>query len=227
MALVIAHRTCPRDAPENSIEGIGRAGRLGADAVEMDVRLTRDGVPVLLHDPSLTRTMFVPLAVRRARLATIRRTARRHGGVPSLADALGALGGLRAVLDVKAASAAEAVVEALEALAVGPVSLWSQHETAVTSFARASHVSDDVALLRDTSGASEREQLLRDAARLGAGAVSAHWDAVDATFARQAADAGLRVYSWCQWRDRHAEKLGLGLAGVVTDWPRLARRAGL
>ena len=41
--LVIAHRACPHYAAENSLDGIARAARLGADAVEIDVRLTRDG----------------------------------------------------------------------------------------------------------------------------------------------------------------------------------------
>ena len=48
--VIIAHRTSPRDAPENSLEGIRRSAELGADYVEVDVRLTRDGVPVMLHD---------------------------------------------------------------------------------------------------------------------------------------------------------------------------------
>ena len=230
MTLVIAHRTCARHAPENSLAGIVRAARLGADAVEMDVRLTKDGVPVLLHDPFLLRTAFVPLPVRRMGLATIRRTVRRAGRLPTLADALDATGAqsrvLRPVLDVKDPAAGEAVLDLLRARGETGVSLWSQHEAAVALFARAG-VSDDVALLRDTSTEAGRDQLLRDAVRCGAGAVSAHWDAVDPRFLRQAGDAGLRVYSWCQWRDRHAEKAGMGLHGVVTDWPDVARQAGI
>lgn len=230
MTLVIAHRTCPRHAAENSIEGIARAAELGADGVEMDVRLTRDGVPVLLHDPLLLRTAFVPLPLHRLRVDAVRRL-RRPGRLPTLAEALDAVGRagrpLRPVLDVKAASAAPAVIALLESAGTAPISLWSQHEQAVALFARADHVTDDVALLRDTSTPAQRDQLLRDARRLGAGGVSAHWDAVDARFVAQAADAGLKVYSWCQWQDRHGEKAGLGLAGVVTDWPDLGRRAGL
>ena len=228
MTLVIAHRTCPRHAPENSLDGIARAAELGADAVEMDVRLTREGVPVLLHDPLLWRTAHVPVPVRWAGGPVVR-LARRRGGMPLLADALVAARrrGLRPVLDVKAAACAAAVVRLLEASGDGPVSLWSQHGAAVAEFARCGLGTDDIALLRDTSSTRERERLLVDAERLGATAVSAHWDAVDATFVRQAGDAGLQVHSWCQWRDRHAEKAGLGLAGVVTDWPDVARRVGL
>lgn len=177
MTLVIAHRTCPRHAPENTVAGITRASQLGADGVEMDVRLTRDGEPVLLHDALLLRTAFVPLPVRAMRLVTIRRTAGRAGRVPTLAAALDAARAqprpLRPVLDVKAPAAAPAVLALLQARLETEVSLWSQHEAAVVLFARTA-VSDDVALLRDTFTEADRDQLLRDAARWGAGAVSAH-----------------------------------------------------
>ncbi len=54
--LVIAHRGASADAPENTIEAIELAVEQGCDAFECDVRITRDGVPVLMHDPTLTRT---------------------------------------------------------------------------------------------------------------------------------------------------------------------------
>jgi glycerophosphoryl diester phosphodiesterase len=54
--LVIAHRGDSYHAPENTIEA-ARLGHLaGADAWELDVRLARDGVPVVLHDETLRRT---------------------------------------------------------------------------------------------------------------------------------------------------------------------------
>jgi glycerophosphoryl diester phosphodiesterase len=53
MTKVIAHRGASKAAPENTIEAFGLAGRLGADAVELDVRRTRDGVLVVHHNPDL------------------------------------------------------------------------------------------------------------------------------------------------------------------------------
>jgi glycerophosphoryl diester phosphodiesterase len=47
---VWAHRGASDLAPENSLEAFLLAAELGADGVELDVRLTRDGVPVLVHD---------------------------------------------------------------------------------------------------------------------------------------------------------------------------------
>jgi glycerophosphoryl diester phosphodiesterase len=54
--LIIAHRGDSAHAPENTLEAarLGRAKR--ADAWELDVQLTRDGIPVVLHDESLLRT---------------------------------------------------------------------------------------------------------------------------------------------------------------------------
>ena len=60
--LVLAHRGDSSHAPENTLEAAGLGRRAGADAWEFDVRLTRDGVPILLHDPSLLRTTDVARA---------------------------------------------------------------------------------------------------------------------------------------------------------------------
>lgn len=54
--LVVGHRGAPRFAPENTLAGFRRAADLGADAVEMDAKLTADGVVVCHHDRTLDRT---------------------------------------------------------------------------------------------------------------------------------------------------------------------------
>lgn len=46
---VVAHRGVPSELPENTIASFERAVELGADAVELDVRLTSDGLPVVYH----------------------------------------------------------------------------------------------------------------------------------------------------------------------------------
>jgi glycerophosphoryl diester phosphodiesterase len=54
--LRIGHRGAARFAPENTLAGIQKALELGFEYIEMDVRSTRDGVPVLLHDTTVDRT---------------------------------------------------------------------------------------------------------------------------------------------------------------------------
>ena len=57
---IIAHRGASGSAPENTMPAFQRALQEGADAFELDVRLTADGVPVVLHDPLLDRTTDQP-----------------------------------------------------------------------------------------------------------------------------------------------------------------------
>lgn len=54
--LIIGHRGASAVAPENTMAAFREAIRVGADGIEFDVRLTRDRVPVIIHDNSLHRT---------------------------------------------------------------------------------------------------------------------------------------------------------------------------
>ncbi len=54
--LVIGHRGASAEAPENTLAAFRLALQHGADALELDVHVTADGVPVVLHDPTLDRT---------------------------------------------------------------------------------------------------------------------------------------------------------------------------
>jgi glycerophosphoryl diester phosphodiesterase len=222
--LVIAHRTAPRDARENSLEGIAAAARLGADVVEVDARRDRNGDAVLLHDPWLGRVQKVPLPLRWVPPALLDRL---H--VPTLRDALVAArdAGLKVAIDTKDAKAAEAVVAAVDDVdAREHVLPWSQHMPVVRAFVR--NLPDaEVALLRDTFNPEEHDRLLADADAIGARAVSAHQDAVTPAFIAAAAERGLNVFVWYQRlavQERKLEEVAAtGLHGVVTDWPAQAR----
>ncbi|MDP3036273.1 MAG: glycerophosphodiester phosphodiesterase family protein, partial [Rhodocyclaceae bacterium] len=70
---IIAHRCGGALAPENSLAGLAIAARLGCRAVEFDVMLTADGVPLLIHDETLRRTTTGRGRVAEMTLAEIRR----------------------------------------------------------------------------------------------------------------------------------------------------------
>lgn len=57
--LIIGHRGAAAVAPENTLASFERAMLDGADGIEFDVRLSSDGVPVVVHDATLTRTASV------------------------------------------------------------------------------------------------------------------------------------------------------------------------
>jgi len=54
--MVAAHRAAHNGYPENSIPAIKHAIELGVDIVELDVKTTKDNVPVLMHDSKIDRT---------------------------------------------------------------------------------------------------------------------------------------------------------------------------
>ncbi|GGX97621.1 glycerophosphodiester phosphodiesterase [Streptomyces minutiscleroticus] len=94
----VAHRGDPYRVRENTLDSLRSALRSGADAVEIDVRLTRDGVPVLLHDETLKRLWEVDRPVRSLSSDEVRGLT--AGGVPTLADALEATGDSRVMVDL-------------------------------------------------------------------------------------------------------------------------------
>ncbi len=114
--LVIAHRGGAGLAPENSLAAIRRTLELGVDGIELDVRLSRDGHPVLIHDATVDRTMEGRGRVSTMSLAALQAVRIRGGatpagaasgagwggGVPTLREALAlARGRARLFLEVK------------------------------------------------------------------------------------------------------------------------------
>lgn len=71
--LVIGHRGDSAHFPENTAASFDRAVALGVDAVEFDLRVTRDGVIVVNHDPTVDRTTDGTGAVATMTLAELRR----------------------------------------------------------------------------------------------------------------------------------------------------------
>ncbi len=53
--MIIAHRGSPKQAPENTIPSFQKALECGATHIELDIRMTRDDVPVIFHDEKVNR----------------------------------------------------------------------------------------------------------------------------------------------------------------------------
>ena len=103
--LVIGHRGASADHPENTLESFEGAIRAGADVVELDVRLTADGVAVIMHDADVSATTDGSGLVHQLSLAEIKRLDASRGRgpraeVPTFAESLQTLAG-RAGVDVE------------------------------------------------------------------------------------------------------------------------------
>lgn len=81
--LVAAHRAAHIDFPENSLASIREAIRLGVDIAELDVQRSKDGVFVLMHDRTITRTTGQPGAVADYTLAQLQGFPLLHNGQPT------------------------------------------------------------------------------------------------------------------------------------------------
>jgi glycerophosphoryl diester phosphodiesterase len=111
--IVIAHRACWKETSENSLAGVRACIRMHVDGVEFDVRHTKDGVAVVMHDETVDRTTDGHGRITEMTLAQVKSLhLRRAGGgpqaavttetVPTLAEYLAAAKGrLLLVFDVK------------------------------------------------------------------------------------------------------------------------------
>jgi glycerophosphoryl diester phosphodiesterase len=91
--LVFAHRGASAELPENTLAAYERAIEVGADGVECDVRLTRDGELICIHDRTVDRTSDGSGSVSSQRLDELQRLdfGSWHGGEPASVVTLTAL----------------------------------------------------------------------------------------------------------------------------------------
>ncbi|MFJ8312589.1 MULTISPECIES: glycerophosphodiester phosphodiesterase [unclassified Streptomyces] len=99
---VVGHRGDPYRVRENTLPSIASALERGADAVEIDVRPTRDGVPVLLHDETLKRLWNHDRPLAALRYEEVREVS--GGRIPTLREALMAVGAHRVLIDLPGAT---------------------------------------------------------------------------------------------------------------------------
>jgi glycerophosphoryl diester phosphodiesterase len=95
--LVVAHRGASSTHPENTLASFEAALALGTPVLELDVRLSADGIPVVLHDPDLSRTTNRSGLVHELSLGQIQAanagTAERPERVPAFRTVLEAVSG--------------------------------------------------------------------------------------------------------------------------------------
>lgn len=122
LPILWAHRGASAIAPENTMAAFRAACQAGADGLELDIRLSRDGTPVVIHDAILERTTSGSGPVARSSLAELRQLdagawfAPCFAGepIPSLDEVLSAFSGrVWLNLEIKQAAAGAVVLELL------------------------------------------------------------------------------------------------------------------
>ena len=242
---IVGHRGARNLWPENSLEGFRQLIALGADAVEFDVQHTRDGVAVVIHDPTLDRTTTASgaVAARSAAevLAAPLRDAPPGACVPSLADVLALFGPTPMELHVEiktdavgfvATQTVDAVVHELEARALTERSLVTCFVPQVLEHIARAWPRQRVLASLDHRSAEMLGGLERALARLAAipgcvvavqkGLLAAGWDACLGALGPE------RLGVWVVNETPELERwLGQPLRQLTTDRPDLALAARL
>jgi glycerophosphoryl diester phosphodiesterase len=146
--LVIAHRGNSAHRPENTLASFASALELGADFVEFDVQLTKDGEVVVIHDPTLDRTTDATGRVGDLTLAELKKVSAgypqrfgdRYRGerIPTLAEVLGLLRDrATAMIEIKPDSVTADAEDGIEAHTIAEIrKAGMEKQVALLSFAR-------------------------------------------------------------------------------------------
>ena len=238
--MVYAHRGGAALAPENTLVACETGLAAGADGIELDVRLSLDGVAVLMHDATLDRTTDAagPVDQRTAaELAALDAGCRfeRDGatpfkgrgiGVPSLKDVLGRHRDTALIVELKSSDPrlARAVVEEIHAAgAIGRVTVGSFQKGALDAVRAL-----DPAIRTGADTDEVRRGLDGVRARpifetFQVPEVYAGMRVVTPEFIARAHDAGVSVVVWTvNQPDDMRRLLAWGVDGLITDRPDLA-----
>jgi glycerophosphoryl diester phosphodiesterase len=219
---VIAHRGDPYTHRENTLPSVRSALHKGADVVEVDVRLTRDGVPVLLHDPTLERLWGVVAPV--ASLAYDEVAEATGGGVPSFAAALAELPAgpdrARMLIDLTEADQAPAAVAAVRAAGAAD-RVYYCGKLAAMRQVRALEPAAEIAMTWTTS-ARPADALLDGLAPRW---LNLRFGLADPATVAWAHDRGLLVAAWtADWRRSMSRLVAAGVDAVTTNRPEVLLR---
>jgi glycerophosphoryl diester phosphodiesterase len=227
--LVISHAGCAGHAPEDTLAGVRKAIELGADAVEVDVRTTNEGIPVVIHDATVQRTTGETGYVHAMNLEELKRlnAAAAYPGweafepIPTLEEVVRETRGkILLVIEVKRPDIEGSVLEVIRMnRALDDVMIWSTHPQVVGQF-RTYQPSIPAALLMGGEDWTDVRQFFAEALWRGAQACSVHHSVLTPELAHEARLRGLGPYTGTVNEEPDLRRvLECGVLGVVTDYP--------
>jgi len=234
---LIAHRGASADAPENTLAAIDLAWRQGARAVEIDIRLTRDGAIVLMHDADARRVAGAALTVAESDLAALQAldagawkgAAWAGERIPTLEQALATIPpGARLVVEIKSgAEIVEPLKQALDRAALPPGAIeligFDPETMRLAKAAMPRHRALFLAGRKAADAAAGRlpQALIEQARGAGLDGLDLQASLVDgAAFAKAIRDAGLALYVYTVNDAAEARRLlEIGVDAVTTDAP--------
>jgi glycerophosphoryl diester phosphodiesterase len=222
--LIVGHRGAMAYEPENTLRSFRRALELGADAVEFDIRLSKDGVPIVIHDDTVDRTTDGKGDVHGFTAGQLQKLDAGKGErIPLLRDVVREFAGrLILQIELKEQDAAGPVVRLLE-------EMGCVHDAWLSSFwhravLQAKELNPKLkAGVLFESNPVDPARLARDAK---ADALHPDHRYIDADLMRAARRANLQVLAWTAKTPQDADRLlALGVDAIAANAPDLVAAA--
>ncbi len=230
MPLVIGHAAGAGEAPANTLAGVESCLDAGAEAIEIDVQLCGDGIPVLMHDETVDRTTDLKGKVR---LLSVEELAEADAGngehVPTLDEVLQLVDGQLAVFcELKSTTGDPEQDTRLVGAVIDLIVRFGAWDwVGVQSFRRdivrqvrqaETRISAGIISVPVQGGAFD--QLLGAALKRNAQAISIEHSCVDRDVVVRAKQRQLSIWTWTPDRPEDWERLiDAGVDGIITNYP--------
>ncbi len=217
--LIIAHRGASAYEPENTLRAFRRALEMGADAIELDVRQSADGIIVVVHDEDLKRIAGIERRVKECTYSELSQV-KVFGSepIPKLEDVLSEFGNkIPLFIEVKEPGLEEKLVSMLHQYKVDDNVLVISFLYDVLTRIKDVDPSIEVGLL------TYRHPLpIKEGKKLKAFAILPRYNLVTPRSLQELRAHGFRVYVWTINDATLASRMvGYGVDGIATDRPDL------
>ena len=221
--LVIAHRGASAEKPENTLAAFRRALALRVDGIELDVRVTRDGVPVVFHDADLLRLTGARGQTSSRSWRELKKfRVRGRGPIPRLVDVLRSTRGRAVVqIEMKAGTPVAPVVRAIQAARAGAWVMLASFSPGLVREAR--RLAPTVPRMLISAGRRTPASFVLQLAALGANGLSVDHRAIrGAAWLRYFQSRGYVVWGWTVNDAGRIRRLaGWGIDAILSDNPAL------
>ena len=232
--LVIGHACAAGEAPANTLAGVRACLDCHAEAMEIDVQLSSDGVPVLMHDDTVDRTTNLSGAVRDLTLAQLQAADAGNGEpVPTLDQVLALVAGrLTVMCELKATPGlpeqdqanVDAVVEVIRRHSAESWTAIQSFNPEMVQRARSTEPRISAAIITGPISGEQVERLLGGLMKRHAQAISVEHHCVDRALIEKAKRRQVSVWTWTADDPADWERVvTAGVDGIITNVPHRLR----
>lgn len=223
-----AHRGVASFYPENTIEAFEEAMACGADGIELDVRLSRDGEIIVFHDETLRRLAGIKRQIQDMKLSEIQNIRLQGflfaGTVPTMRQVFETLKNTSLTLNIEVKSyirnndmLERKLLELTNEFEMQDQVIYSSFNPIVIRRFKALDCPSRLAILFRR----KRKKMLKLAKRLAVDAVHPHWLLLrDAEDVQSFHDAGIQVHTWTTDDLKRVKKLiEWGVDSIICNYP--------